>query len=53
MWSDVIDLHEFYRSRLGQVARRHVSEAAFRHCFLVGLFVLGSYLAWRAAAAMV
>jgi SAM-dependent methyltransferase len=25
MWSDVIDLHEFYRSRLGQVARRLIS----------------------------
>ncbi|PPR57668.1 MAG: hypothetical protein CFH10_02163, partial [Alphaproteobacteria bacterium MarineAlpha4_Bin2] len=22
MWSDVVDLHEFYRSQLGQVARR-------------------------------
>lgn len=25
MWSDVIDLNEFYRSRLGQVARRLIS----------------------------
>ena len=26
MWTDVVDLHEFYRSRLGQVARRLVRE---------------------------
>lgn len=24
MWTDVVDLHEFYRSRLGQVARRMI-----------------------------
>ena len=26
MWTDVVDLHEFYRSRLGQVARRLIRE---------------------------
>jgi len=26
MWSDVVDLHEFYRSQLGQVARRLIRE---------------------------
>jgi len=26
MWSDIVDLHEFYRSRLGQVARRLIRQ---------------------------
>lgn len=26
MWTDVVDLHEFYRSRLGQVARRLIRQ---------------------------
>lgn len=34
---------------LGQMARRYVPESAFRLCFLVGLLVLGIYLALRAA----
>ncbi len=33
---------------VGQWVRGRVSEAAFRRCFLVGLFILGSYLALRA-----
>lgn len=33
---------------IGQWARGRVSETAFRRCFLIGLFVLGSYLALRA-----
>ena len=26
MWTDVVDLHEFYRSHLGQIARRLIRE---------------------------
>jgi len=36
---------------LGQYARRFVSEAAFRRVFLLGLLMLGSYLALRATMA--